>query len=71
MIEYNLTPEQQAEFAFYEVYKAPENPTEEGVYFGKTGLLEQAIAACNHAQKEGKIYFIKGVTHDGRRILIL
>lgn len=71
MIEYNLTPEQQAEFAFYEVYQSPENPQDTGRYIGKSPILEQAIVACNNAQKEGKIYFLKGVTHDGRRVLIL
>lgn len=71
MIEYNLTPEQKAEFAFYEVFKCPENPQDTGRYIGKTPVLEQAVAACNNALKDGKLYFIKGVTYDGRRKTIL
>lgn len=55
----------------FEVYEAPQNPTEEGKYISKTPIYEQAERACERAAKVGKSYFIKGVTRDGKRVLFL
>lgn len=55
----------------FEVYEAPQNPTEEGKYISKTPIYEQAERAVKRAAKAGKSYFIKGVTSDGKKVLFL
>lgn len=55
----------------YAIYEDPEQPTEHGKYIGKTPLIEQAISACENADKEGKNYFIKGIQADGVEVLFL
>lgn len=52
----------------YELYTCPENPSEYGKYYAKTPILEQAEKACELAQ--GKL-FIKAVTEDGKRLVML
>lgn len=55
----------------YAIYECPKRPTEQGTYIGKTPLIEQAIAACENAAKEGKSYLIKGIQADGTEVLFL
>jgi hypothetical protein len=55
------------EYVGYEVYECPANPYEYGKYIGKTPIYEQAVKA----KEEGKNRFIKGVKHDGSRVMVL
>lgn len=48
----------------YEIYTCPKNPTEEGVYYGKTPILEQAQSIIKNAK--GNL-FIKAVCSDGKK----
>lgn len=57
--------EDLTEFVRYEVYRAPDAPTEKGTLIGSTPILEQAEAAVIHAAEHGLIYFIKGITANG------
>lgn len=49
----------------YEVHYPSYVPTEEGAYFGKTPILEQALNAARAIK--GTLY---GITTDGQRIVI-
>ena len=49
----------------YEVHYPSHVPTEEGAYFGKTPILEQALDAARAIN--GTLY---GITTDGQRIII-
>ena len=52
-------------YAYYEIRKPPNLPTENGVYYGKTPILEQAL---NVARSINGILY--GITTDGTRVLI-
>ena len=61
----------KSKYEYYKVYKCPEKPDEYGEYIGKTPILKQAKTACKEAKKQGKKYFIKGVTKEGIEIVLL
>lgn len=63
--------EPTGEYVSYEVYECPANPYEYGKYIGKTPIYEQAVQAVQKAKEKGKNLFIKGVKHDGSRVMIL
>lgn len=49
----------------YEVWKAPERPTDCGVYVMRTPIEAQAVGAVEHARRQGKVYIIKCLCDDG------
>ena len=51
----------------YEIYECPKTPTDNGRYYGKTPLLEQAEAIVRNAKESGIQLFIKAVCSDGKR----
>lgn len=56
----------------FEVYKAPATPTGNGVYYGSTSIFEQAQTVVKHLfENGGEGGFIKGVTADGLRMILL
>lgn len=50
----------------YELYEYPKSPTENGRYYGKTLLLEQAETILTEAKENGLQLFIKAVCSDGK-----
>lgn len=54
----------------YHVYLNPEKPTENGIYFGKTPIIEQAEAARDRLISAGKPAHIKQVNNDGSYIYL-
>lgn len=56
------------EYIRYEVYRCPTRPDESGEYIGSTPILKQALEASERLTGGG---FIKGITPDGSKILIL
>lgn len=50
----------------YELYEYPKSPTENGRYYGKTPLLEQAETILKEAKENGLQLFIKAVCSDGK-----
>lgn len=50
----------------YELYEYPKSPTENGRYYGKTLLLEQAETILKEAKENGLQLFIKAVCSDGK-----
>ncbi len=51
----------------YELYEYPKSATENGTYFGRTLILEQAETAVRKAKESGKELFIKAVCSDGKK----
>lgn len=51
----------------YELYFCPTNPTENGIYFAKTPILEQALGILERAKQQNKHLFIMAVCDDGIR----
>lgn len=52
---------------FYEIYICPTVPTANGVYYGKTPILEQAQEVMKLAKENGQSLLIKAVCSDGKR----
>lgn len=50
----------------YELYEYPKSPTENGRYYGKALLLEQAETIVRNAKENGLQLFIKAVCSDGK-----
>lgn len=59
------------EILLYEIYECPKRPTDYGVYYGKTPILEQAETVVKRAKENGKMLFLKAVCSDGKRRIIL
>lgn len=55
----------------FNIYECPHVPTQKGKYVGKTPIYRQAKTTCANAKKAGKNYFLKGVTSDGKEVLLL
>jgi len=53
------------EIISYEIYECPKSPTEDGTYYGKTPIAEQARAIVKKAKESGKVFFIKALCSDG------
>ena len=51
----------------YELYECPEAPKENGKYYTKTPLLEQAECIVRSAEEAGQQLFIKAVCSDGKK----
>lgn len=51
----------------YEIYECPHCPTENGRYYGKTSVLEQAETVVKKAKETGRELFIKAVCSDGKK----
>ena len=51
----------------YELYECPESPKENGKYYTKTPLLEQAECIVRSAEEAGQQLFIKAVCSDGKK----
>ena len=52
---------------YYEIYECPQYPTENGKYYGKTPVLEQAEIVVRNAKERGQMLFIKAVCSDGKK----
>lgn len=52
---------------YYEIYVCPQKPTENGRYYGKTPVLEQAETVVRKAKESGTMLFIKAVCSDGMK----
>ena len=52
---------------YYEIYERPQHPTENGKYYGKTPVLEQAETVVRNAKERGQMLFIKAVCSDGKK----
>lgn len=50
----------------YELYEYPASQTENGKYYGKTPVLEQAECIVRNAEEAGQRLFIKAVCSDGK-----
>lgn len=51
----------------YEIYEYPQCPTDNGRYYGKTPLLEQAETVIKNAKESGKMLFLKAACSDGMK----
>ena len=51
----------------YEIYECPKCPAENGTYYGKTPVLEQAEAVVRNAKRKGRELFLKAVCSDGKK----
>ncbi len=56
----------KGKYTHYEIWTASDKPTEEGTYYGKTPILEQALNV--ERAIGGNLY---GITEDGQRVYIL
>lgn len=56
---------------YYEIYVCPRHPTENGTYYGKTPILEQAETVVKRAKEKGQMLFIKAVCSDGKESYLL
>lgn len=54
----------------YEIYECPQKPTENGRYYGKTPVLEQAETVIRNAKEKGIMLFIKAVCSDGTKMYL-
>lgn len=52
---------------YYEIYLCPQRPTDHGVYYGKTPILEQAETVIRKAKESGTMLFLKAVCNDGKK----
>lgn len=52
---------------YYEIYECPKCPAENGRYYAKTPILEQAEAVVRKAKENGQTLFIKAVCSDGEK----
>lgn len=52
-------------YTHYEIWTASDKPTEDGAYYGKTPILEQAVSVARAIG--GSLY---GITADGQRVMI-
>lgn len=55
------------EVLYYEIYENPTSPTENGKYYGKTSIKEQAENVVLKAKESGEHFFIKAVCSDGKK----
>lgn len=55
------------EILSYELYECLASPTENGRYYGKTPIREQAETIVRKAKESGKQLFIKAVCSDGKK----
>lgn len=55
------------EIVGYEIYEYPKNQTNNGRYYGKTPILEQAETIIRKAKESGIQLFIKAVCNDGNK----
>lgn len=51
----------------YEIYECPQCPTDNGTYYGKTPMLEQAETVVRKAKEHGQMLFVKAVCSDGKK----
>ena len=61
-----LVAKNDAKVVGYNIYKAPKTPTEDGEYYCKTPLWEQAKNIANTSCDNGKILFITVVCDNGK-----
>ena len=59
--------EEEYQILGYELFEYPKSPTENGKYYAKTPLLEQAETIVRNAKTSGKQLFIKAVCSDGKK----
>lgn len=52
-------------FVRYDIYQAPDTPTDRGTFIGSTPIPEQAEGAVIAAARRGLLYFMKGITANG------
>lgn len=52
---------------YYEIYECPQKPTDNGKYYGKTPVLEQAETVIRKAKESGTMLFLKAVCNDGKK----
>lgn len=52
---------------YYEICECPQRPTDHGVYYGKTPILEQAETVVRKAKENDQMLFIKAVCSDEKR----
>ena len=52
---------------YYEIYECPQRPTDNGTYYGKTPLSEQAETVVRNAKESGQMLFLKAVCSDGEK----
>lgn len=52
---------------YYEIYECPKCPTDNGKYYGKTPIQEQAETIVRNAKKRGQMLFIIAVCSDGKK----
>ena len=58
---------EEYEVLYYEIYENPTSPTENGKYYGKTSIKEQAENVVLKAKESGEHFFIKAVCSDGKK----
>lgn len=52
---------------YYEIYECPQKPTDNGKYYGKTPVLEQAETVIRKARESETMLFLKAVCSDGKK----
>lgn len=52
---------------YYEICEYPQKPTDNGKYYGKTPVLEQAETIIRKAKESGIMLFMKVVCSDGKK----
>lgn len=52
---------------YYEIYICPVGTTDNGTYYGRTPILEQAQTIVKKAKENGLELFIKAVCSDGKK----
>jgi len=52
---------------YYEIYEYPKCPTDNGRYYGKTPIQEQAETIVKNAKENGQMLFLKAVCSDGKK----
>lgn len=52
---------------YYEIYICPVSPTDNGKYYGRTPILEQAQTIVKKGKENGIDLFIKAVCSDGKK----
>lgn len=52
---------------YYEIYECPRYLTDNGKYYSKTPVLEQAETIIGNAKENGQMLFMKAVCSDGRK----
>lgn len=52
---------------YYEIYECPQKPTDNGKYYGKTPVLEQAETVIRKARESETMLSLKAVCSDGKK----